>query len=215
MGEPAIDERDALLVVDVQYDFLPVGALAVPRGDEVVEPITGLVPRFETVILTQDFHPPGHVSFASTHGGKQPYQAIDLPGGPQALWPDHCVAGTRGADVHQQLRTPTLDRHVSLVLRKGTRRDVDSYSAFRENTDARGRRASTGLGEWLMARGIERVFVVGLARDFCVAWSALDAKAQSFRTVVIDSCTRPVFPDRTAETDAELERAGVSVIASL
>jgi nicotinamidase/pyrazinamidase len=207
--------RAALLVADVQHDFLPGGALGVPGGDEVVGPISELLPRFPTVVLTQDFHPPGHVSFASSHPGKRPYESISLAGGIQALWPEHCVAGTRGAELHERLRAPALDRHVSLVLRKGTCKDVDSYSAFRENTDAQGQRRSTGLGEWLRARGVERVFVVGLARDFCVAWTATDARAQGFDSVVIDSCTRPVFPDQGAATDARLGQAGVSVIASL
>ena len=210
-----VGERDALLVADIQHDFLPGGALAVTDGDRVVAPIAALLPRFGIVVLTQDFHPPGHVSFASTHPGQRPYQSIELPGGPQTLWPDHCVAGTRGAELHDLLRAPEQDRFVTLVLRKGTRRDVDSYSAFRENTDAHGARPPTGLGGWLKARGVGRVFVVGLARDFCVAWSALDAAAEGFQTVVVDSCTRAVFPERSAATDHALRQAGVIVADSL
>ena len=210
-----IGARDALLVADIQYDFLPGGALGVRDGDAVIEPIAAILPRFATVVLTQDFHPPGHVSFASAHPGKAPFQTIDLPGGPQALWPDHCLAGSHGAELHERLRSPALDRHVTLVFRKGTHRDTDSYSAFRENAGARGRRASTGLGPWLSAREIERVFVVGLARDYCVAWSALDARAEGFACVVVDSCTRAVFPDTSARTDEELRRAGVTIAGSL
>jgi nicotinamidase/pyrazinamidase len=208
-------DGDALLAVDLQYDFLPGGALAVPRGDEVLAPIAALLPRFPTVVLTQDFHPGGHVSFASAHPGAAPYTVVDLPGGPQALWPDHCVAGTRGAELHQALRAPEHDRHVTLVLRKGTRREVDSYSAFRENDDRAGRRLTTGLGPWLAARGVDRVFVVGLARDFCVAWTAQDARAEGLRAVVVAGCTRAVFPDRREATDHLLRQAGVGIVESV
>lgn len=209
-----VSEADALLVVDVQYDFLPGGALAVAHGDEVIEPILALLPRFHTVVVTQDFHPAGHVSFASAHPGGRPYEQLELPGGPQVLWPDHCVAGSHGAELHDLLRAPAQDRLVTLVLRKGTRREVDSYSAFRENNDAHGIRQPTGLGSWLRARGVGRVFLAGLARDYCVAWSALDAVAEGFPTVVLDPCTRPVFPERTAAVDHELHQAGVVVAAA-
>ncbi len=147
---------DALLVVDLQHDFLPGGALAVGHGDEVVAPIAALAPAFETVVATQDWHPPGHVSFASAHPGRRPFETLALPQGPQELWPDHCVRGTRGAALH-----PALPDHaLTLVLRKGTRREVDSYSAFRENVGPDGPRPTTGLGAWLAARGVRRVFVV-------------------------------------------------------
>jgi nicotinamidase/pyrazinamidase len=199
---------DALLVVDLQHDFLPGGALAVREGDEVVAPIARLAPSFETVVATQDFHPAGHVSFASAHAGRKPYEAVALPFGTQELWPDHCVQGTRGAQLHAGLP----DRALTLVLRKGTRRDVDSYSAFRENVGPDGTRLATGLAAWLEARGLRRVFVCGLARDFCVKWSALDAAAFHFETYLLDDLTRAVFPDRRAEVDATLASAGVKVI---
>jgi nicotinamidase/pyrazinamidase len=200
--------RDALLVVDLQHDFLPGGALAVQEGDEVVAPIALLAPSFETVVATQDFHPAGHVSFASAHAGRKPYEAVALPFGTQELWPDHCVQGTRGAQLHAGLP----DRALTLVLRKGTRRDVDSYSAFRENVGPDGTRLATGLAAWLEARGLRRVFVCGLARDFCVKWSALDAAASHLETYLLDDLTRAVFPDRRAEVDATLASAGVKVI---
>ncbi len=201
---------DALLVVDLQHDFLPGGALAVPSGDEVVAPIAALAPRFTTVVATQDWHPPGHVSFASAHPGRRPYETLRLPQGPQELWPDHCVRGTPGAALHPRLPDVVL----TLVLRKGTRQEVDSYSAFRENVGPDGRRPTTGLGAWLAARGVRRVFVCGLARDFCVRWSALDAAAEGLDAIVLDDLTRPVFPDRRAETDAAFAAAGVRTMQS-
>jgi nicotinamidase/pyrazinamidase len=201
---------DALLVVDLQHDFLPGGALAVPRGDEVIAPAAALAASFTTVVATQDWHPPGHVSFASSHPGRRPYETLVLPHAAQELWPDHCVRGTRGAALHPGVP----DEALTLVLRKGTRRDVDSYSAFRENSGPDGRRPTTGLGAWLAARGVRRVFICGLARDFCVQWSAEDAAAEGLETVVLDDLTRPVFPDRRGETDAALARAGVRVIRS-
>jgi len=206
-----LDRRnDALLVVDVQHDFLPGGALAVGGGDAVVAPIAALAPRFATVVATQDWHPPGHVSFASSHPGREAYEIASLPQGPQELWPDHCVQGSRGAALHPGLP----DAAISLVLRKGTRPDVDSYSAFQENVGPDGRRPTTGLGAWLAARGVKRVFVCGLARDFCVRASAVDAASEGFEAVVLDDLTRAVFPDRRAETDAIFARAGVRLAAS-
>lgn len=202
--------RDALLVVDVQHDFLPGGALAVPAGDEVVPGIGALAPRFGTVVATQDWHPAGHVSFASSHPGKKPFETIELPGGPQVLWPDHCVQGSRGAALHPALP----DAAFTLVLRKGTRRGADSYSAFRENPDEEGNRLPTGLAEWLRARGISRVFVCGLARDFCVRWTAVDAAEAGFQTVVLDDLTRAVVPSSRAAVDDELSRAGVALATS-
>jgi nicotinamidase/pyrazinamidase len=196
--------HDALLVVDVQHDFLPGGALAVADGDAVIAPATRLAPRFVTVVATQDFHPRGHVSFASTHG-RAPYEVLELEHGQQELWPEHCVGGSRGAELHPEIP----DHELSLILRKGTRPTVDSYSAFNENLDHAGRRLTTGLGAWLRARGIRRIFLCGLARDFCVKWSALDGVAEGFETWVVDDATRAVFPERNAEVDAELERAGV------
>jgi nicotinamidase/pyrazinamidase len=203
-------EKDALVVVDVQHDFLPGGALAVGSGDAVVAPVAALAPRFATVVATQDWHPPGHVSFASAHPGRKPYEVAELRQGPQELWPDHCVQGSRGAALHPGLP----DAAISLVLRKGTRRDVDSYSGFRENAGPDGSRPTTGLGAWLSARGVRRVFVCGLARDFCVRATAIDGAAEGFEVFVLDDLTRAVFPDRRAETDAALAQAGVRLASS-
>jgi nicotinamidase/pyrazinamidase len=197
--------RDALLVVDLQHDFLPGGALAVAGGEEVVAPIARLAPAFEVVVATQDFHPKAHVSFASSHPGAKPYETIALAGGLQELWPDHCVQGTRGAQIHQGFP----DRAATLILRKGTRRDVDSYSAFRENVGPGGLRPATGLAAWLHERGVRRVFVCGLARDFCVKWTALDAADAGFEVVVLDDLTRAVFPERQEAVDAALAAKGV------
>jgi nicotinamidase/pyrazinamidase len=202
--------RDALIVVDLQRDFLPGGALGVAGGDAVVAPIAALAPRFATVVATQDWHPPGHVSFASSHPGAAPYTVLSRPVGPQELWPDHCVRGSPGAALHPALPDPA----VTLVLRKGTRQEVDSYSAFRENVGPDGLRPTTGLGAWLQARGVARLFLCGLARDFCVRSSAVDAAAEGFEVVVLDDLTRAVFSERAAETDAAFQAAGVRVGAS-
>jgi nicotinamidase/pyrazinamidase len=203
-------QRDALVVVDLQRDFLPGGALGVAGGDAVVSPIAALAPRFTTVVATQDWHPPGHVSFASAHPGAAPFTTIARPSGKQELWPDHCVRASAGAALHPALP----DAAVTLVLRKGTRQDVDSYSAFRENVGPDGTRPSTGLGAWLKARGVRRVFVCGLARDFCVRASAVDAAAEGFEVTVLDDLTRAVFPDRASETDAAFAAAGVRLAQS-
>ena len=197
--------HDALLVVDLQRDFLPGGALAVDEGDSIVEPIARCARRFTTVVATQDWHPRGHVSFATAHPGAAPFTVKALPQGPQELWPDHCVQGSAGASLHPSLP----DEAVTLILRKGTRPDVDSYSAFRENVGPDRSRPSTGLAAWLKERGITRVFVCGLARDFCVRATAMDAAAAGFQTFVFDDLTRAVFPLRVAETTAQLEAAGV------
>ncbi len=201
---------DALLVVDLQHDFLPGGALAVAGGDELVAPIARVASLFDTVVATQDFHPPGHVSFASAHPGRRPYETLALPQGSQELWPDHCVRGSRGAALHEGLP----DAALTLVLRKGTRREVDSYSAFRENVGPDGRRPTTGLAAWLAARGIERVFLCGLARDFCVRFSAVDAASEGLAAFLLDDLTRAVFPERAAEVNAAFDRAGVHVVSS-
>jgi nicotinamidase/pyrazinamidase len=207
-----LDPRaDALIVVDVQHDFLPGGALAVSDGDAILPGLVRLMPRFGTVVATQDWHPRVHVSFASSHPGRKPYELLALAQGPQELWPDHCVQGSRGAELHPALP----DEPITLRLRKGTRRDVDSYSAFRENVGPDGARPTTGLGAWLAARGVRRVWVTGLARDFCVRATAVDAAAEGFETHVVDSLTRPVFPDRRSETDAALAAAGVRVLPTL
>jgi nicotinamidase/pyrazinamidase len=176
--------RDVLLLVDVQYDFCPGGALAVPDGDAVVPVVNRLAARFHHVVLTQDWHPAGHSSFASGHAGKAPFDTIDMDYGPQILWPDHCVQGTPGADLHAGLTVP----HAELVLRKGYRAAIDSYSAFFENDH----RTPTGLGGYLRERGLGRVFLAGLALDFCVLYSALDARRLGFEAVVIEDACRAI-----------------------
>lgn len=175
---------DALIVVDIQYDFLPGGSLAVAGGDEIIEPINALAKRFRNVIQTQDWHPAGHISFASSHAGTKPFDMIELPYGPQVLWPDHCVIGTKGAQFHVLLDIP----HVQAIVRKGYRDTIDSYSAFKENDH----RTQTGMAGYLVERGIKRLFVCGLATDFCVAWTAEDGIAAGFETVVIEDATRAI-----------------------
>ncbi len=171
----------ALIVVDVQNDFCPGGALAVAGGDEIVPMINGLIGRFEHVVLTQDWHPAGHSSFASSHPGKTPFEMIAMPYGGQTLWPDHCVQGTAGADFHPALAWTRAE----LLIRKGCRPEIDSYSAFFEND----RRTPTGLTGYLRDRGIKKVTLCGLATDFCVAFSALDAVTQGFSTsVILEAC---------------------------
>jgi nicotinamidase/pyrazinamidase len=189
--EPAPD--DALIVVDVQNDFLPGGALAVPDGDAVIPIANRLAERFAIVVATQDWHPIGHLSFASSHPGRAPFETTELPYGQQVLWPDHCVAGTYGADLAAGLRLP----QAQLVLRKGHHREIDSYSAFMEAD----RRTPTGLSGYLRERGARRLFLCGLATDFCVAWTALDAWAAGFDVAVIDDACRAI------DLDGSLDRA--------
>ena len=176
-----IGEADILLVVDVQNDFCPGGALAVPRGDEIVATVNRLAANFAHVVLTQDWHPRGHLSFASSHPGAQPYQTIKVSYGPQVLWPDHCIQGTPGAAFRSDLDIP----HAELVLRKGYHPTIDSYSAFYEND----RKTRTGLSGYLRERGFKRIFLAGLAFDFCVRYSAEDARREDFEAIVIeDAC---------------------------
>lgn len=210
MGMTIDPAKDALLIIDVQVDFLPGGALAVPRGDAILPGVAALAARFPTVVATQDCHPPGHVSFACAYLGRRPLDTIPVHGHPQVLWPDHCVAGSAGA----ALAAAVPDRFLTLLLRKGTRREVDSYSAYREQPGPDGSRLETGLGAWLLARGIARVVIVGLARDYCVSATAIDAAAEKFITVVLDDLTRAVTPERRAETDEAWHRAGVIVTSS-
>src|SRR5512137_49544 len=176
-------DNDVLLVVDIQYDFLPGGALSVPNGDAVIPVINRLARRFGNVVLTQDWHPPSHVSFASTHG-REPFSKIDLAYGPQVLWPDHCVQGSRGAEFAAGLDIP----HAQAVIRKGYHAHTDSYSAFIEAD----RRTPTGLAGLLRERGISVVHLCGLATDFCVAWSALDARSAGFDVVVVQDACRAI-----------------------
>ena len=177
-------EGDVLLVIDVQNDFCPGGTLAVPRGDEVVAVINRLASRFPNVVLTQDWHPPDHLSFASTHPGRKPFEIVTAPYGAQVLWPDHCVQGTPGADFHPSLTIP----HAALVLRKGIRRTIDSYSAFYEND----RKTPTGLVGYLRERNITKIFLAGLAFDFCVRYSSEDGARAGFDVVVIEDACRGI-----------------------
>ena len=177
----------ALVVIDVQNDFCPGGALEVPDGDAVVPVINRIAPRFSACILSQDWHPPGHLSFASSHEGKSPFETTTLAYGEQVLWPDHCVQGTIGAAFHQDLATGGAD----LVLRKGFRRAIDSYSAFYEND----RSTPTGLAGYLRSRGISRLFFAGLATDFCVAYSAIDGAREKFEVAVVEDACRGIDLD--------------------
>jgi nicotinamidase/pyrazinamidase len=187
IGEIEIGSSDILLVVDIQNDFCKGGALAVPGADEIVEPINEVASKFRHVVLTQDWHPGGHRSFASAHRGRQPFEMIEVAYGPQILWPDHCVQGTRGAEFHSALRIP----HAELILRKGYHPDIDSYSAFVEND----RTTRTGLAGYLRERGFNRVFLAGLALDFCVRYSAEDAHRSGFRVVVLEDVCRAIDVD--------------------
>lgn len=200
-------DHDVLLVVDVQYDFCPGGALAVPEGDAVVPVINRLAKRFRHVVMTQDWHPAGHSSFASSHPGKAPFETATLAYGEQTLWPDHCVQGSDGARLRADLDLP----HCKLILRKGDRPEVDSYSAFFENDH----RTTTGLGGYLTAHGVERVFLSGLATDFCVLYSALDARKEGFEAVLVEDACRGIDLDGSlAAAFVALGEAGVTVIGS-
>ena len=200
--------EEALIVVDMQPDFMPGGALAVAGGDELVPGVAALMRRFPLVVATQDWHPPRHVSFATTHG-QAPFEMRALYGVPQTLWPDHCVQGTPGAAIHAGI---PLDR-ATLLLRKGNNPLVDSYSGFRENIGPDGGRAPTGLAGWLRERGVRRVYACGLARDFCVRFTLEDAAAAGFEAVLIDSLTRSVFPAQDDDTRARLRAAGVQIVS--
>ena len=196
-----------LIVVDVQNDFMPGGALAVPKGDEVVPVINRLAARFDNVVLTQDWHPRGQISFASSHPGRKPFETIRLAYGEQVLWPDHCVQATPGAAFHPGLSVP----HAQLVVRKGYHKDVDSYSAFLEAD----RRTSTGLAGYLRERGLKALYFCGLATDFCVAWSALDARAAGFEaTVIEDACRAIDLEGSLAKAWSDMQGAGVLRITS-
>jgi nicotinamidase/pyrazinamidase len=197
-----INSHDILLVIDVQNDFCPGGALAVADGDSVIEPIRKIAPRFEHIILTQDWHCAGHISFASSHAGKEPYEQIELSYGMQTLWPDHCVQGSAGAEFHSDLILPKAE----LILRKGFRPLIDSYSAFYENDHL----TATGLGGYLRERGLTRVFLVGLAYDYCVGYSALDARRLGFEAIVIRDACRVIDLNGSVEKmEAEFAKAGV------
>lgn len=203
----AIDDKSVLLVIDVQNCFLPGGSLAVKDGDQVVPVINRIAKSFANVVMTQDWHTAGHVSFASSHSGKKPFEVIDLNYGKQVLWPDHCVQGTDGAALSKDLNVPQAE----LILRKGFHKDVDSYSAF---TEADGK-TSTGLAKYLEARGLQRVFVAGLATDFCIAWSALDARKAGFETYVVEDACRGIDTQGSlAKAWSDMDKAGVKRIQS-
>lgn len=200
----------ALIVVDLQPDFMPGGALACIDGDALVAPIAALLAerRYRTVVATQDWHPANHASFASHYAGQQPFAQIQLHGQPQTLWPDHCVQGSPGAALH-----PGVDWNAAdLVLRKGTRPRVDSYSAFRENHGPEGSRPATGLAGWLRERGISEVHVCGLARDYCVLWTAQDAASAGFAVGFHWDLTRPVSADNDDATRQALATAGIALL---
>ena len=196
---------DALIVVDMQYDFMPGGALAVAGGDAIVPLVNRVAAKFANVALTQDWHPPGHASFASSHLGAKPFETIRLSYGEQVLWPDHCVQQSRGAQLHQGLDIG----HAILTLRKGANKDLDSYSAFVE-ADCR---SKTGLAGFLRERGIERVFLCGLATDYCVAFSALDARAAGFEALVIDDACRAI--DMAGSLDSAWTKMSGAEVAAI
>jgi len=195
----------ALVVIDMQYDFCPGGALAVAGGDEIIPAINRLISGHDHVVLTQDWHPAGHSSFASSHAGKTPFETIEMPYGPQTLWPDHCVQGTRGAEFHAALEWTRAE----LVIRKGFHKDIDSYSAFFENDH----KTPTGLGGYLKERGISEVVLCGLATDFCVAFSAIDAARHGLPTTVILEACRGIDLGGSMAAMTEKMRAGGVTLA--
>ncbi|HJE22488.1 MAG TPA: bifunctional nicotinamidase/pyrazinamidase [Methylorubrum populi] len=202
-----LTSTDALLVVDVQNDFLPGGTLAVPEGEAVIAPVNRLAAHLPHLILTQDWHPPGHASFASSHPGKHPFDTVTMPYGAQVLWPDHCVQGTAGADLAPGLRV----ERAQMVIRKGYHRHIDSYSAFLEAD----RRTRTGLAGYLAERGLTRLFLAGLATDFCVLWTALDARAAGLEVVVVEDAVRGIDLDGSVARAWEaMAQAGVGRITS-
>jgi len=203
--QPPPGEHDALLIVDVQNDFCKGGALAVPRADEVIPFINRLASAFVHVLLTQDWHPAGHGSFASAHPGQPPFATVQMPYGAQTLWPDHCVQGSRGADFHPDLSVP----QAQLIIRKGFRPSIDSYSAFYEND----RTTATGLAGYLRECGLRRLYLVGLATDFCVAYSAIDARREGFETLVLlEGCRAIDLDGSLARAHWEMQQAGVELI---
>jgi nicotinamidase/pyrazinamidase len=195
-----MNQDTVLIVVDAQNGFMPGGGLPVPRGDEVVPVINRMGKLFGNVVLTQDWHPAGHASFASSHAARTPYEVITMPYGPQVLWPDHCVQGTQDAALHKDLQLP----QAQLIIRKGFHPQVDSYSAFMEAD----RTTTTGLAAYLQARGLRKAYICGLATDFCVAWTALDARAAGFEAVVVDDACRAI------DLDGSLAKAWQAMLAA-
>lgn len=197
----------ALLIVDVQNDFCPGGALEVPNGDEIIPTINKLSESFDHVLQTQDWHPEGHSSFASSHPGKEPFETIEMPYGEQVLWPDHCVQGSEGADFHPDLNTTRSQ----LVVRKGFRKNIDSYSAFYENDDT----TKTGLTGYLHDRGIDTLYAVGLATDFCVKWSVVDGCKEGFEVYVVEDAVRGIDIDGSVDQAwQDMQEAGATRISS-
>lgn len=203
MAVTPLRETDCLVLIDLQYDFMPGGALAVAEGDLLVPIANRLAERFAHVVATQDWHPAAHSSFASQHPGREPFTTVEMPYGTQTLWPDHCVQGTPGAELHKDL---ALDR-AEMIIRKGYRRDIDSYSAFLENDQT----TPTGLAGYLRERGIERLFFAGLATDFCVAWSVLDARTAGFEAVILTDACRAI--DLAGSLDAAM--AGMAEVGAV
>ena len=199
-----IGPDSALIVIDIQNDFCPGGALAVPDGDSVVDAANTLARDFPVCVFTQDWHPIGHASFASSHPGKRPFESVEVEYGTQTLWPDHCVQGSAGAEFHPGLDTDQAD----LIIRKGFRMDIDSYSAFYEND----RVTPTGLEGYLKTRRVQSVACIGLATDFCVYYSALDAVGLGFSTTVIENCCRAIDLDNSLQAAREgMLRAGIAL----
>lgn len=197
----------ALLVVDLQYDFLPGGRLAVPDGDAIIPVVNRLARHFDHVLLTQDWHPAGHSSFASSHEGKEPFEFIETHYGRQILWPDHCVQGSRGAEMHDELEADRAE----LIIRKGFRPEIDSYSAFFEND----RTTPTGLSGYLRERGIDTLYVAGLALDFCVHWSAVDGRKEGFDVTVVREASRAIDTEGSLdEAMSNMRAAGVDLVSA-
>jgi len=197
----------ALLIVDVQNDFCPGGALEVPEGDKVVPVINSLTPHFDAVIQTQDWHPAGHYSFASSHDQKEPFDTIKMEYGNQVLWPDHCVQGSEGAQFHPDLET----LKTQVVIRKGFRKEIDSYSAFYENDN----KTKTGVTGYLNTRGIDTLYVAGLATDFCVKWSVLDGIKDGFNLYVVEDAVLGIDMDGSVDAAwQEMKEAGAAVVKS-
>jgi nicotinamidase/pyrazinamidase len=204
----ALKHHDVLVAVDIQYDFLPGGSLAVAGGDEIIPMINAIGKKFHHVVMTQDWHPLNHISFASSYVEAKPFEVITVPYGPQVLWPDHCVWDTHGAQFHRDLHLP----HNQLVIRKGYRETVDSYSGFREAD----RQARTGLEGYLRERELKRLFIAGLATDFCVNWTAVDGRAAGFEVFVIEDACRAIDTGGSlAQAWKDMNAAGVERISAL
>lgn len=198
-------EKTALVLIDFQNDFCPGGALEVPEGDTIAPVLNRLAGRFQNVVVTQDWHPEGHHSFASAHEGKQPFETIEMPYGTQVLWPDHCIQGSKGADFHPELHT----RYGQLIIRKGFRKEIDSYSAFFENDH----QTPTGLEGYLRERGIDQLYMAGLATDFCVKWSVVDACKRGFETKVVTDGIKGIDIDGSIDAAMrEMREAGAGFV---